>query len=407
MRRRTVPFVLLIFFATLGSVFESSLPGQSPAPAAQENSAPAQFAYGGDAAQNPAAFIGNLIFIPVRIDQGKPLLFELNSSAAATSVDPGYAPTPSNSPGVTDSVIRNCLLTLPGVRLPMSALAVAGKDNFASQTGLLYQGTLGADFFKRLVIVVDYLRQTVQLYDPDTFKYSGTGKSFPATFVGTAPLIHAKFEVAGHRPLEAGFEVNSALDAAIVFSKAYTEAHRFSSWRFRTIAVSYPQLDAGAKIFLGRLKSFQLGPYTVQEPVAAFSQSNPVKGGDATVAGAIGAGFLRRFTVIFDLPHQRIIIEPNLEFNKFAEEDMSGLSIIAKGSNLKTFEIVRVQPGTSAASNGIHEGDIIAGVDTEAAADMTLPALRNLFRQVGHKYKLLIERNGKTQEVVLEMKRLI
>jgi hypothetical protein len=407
MRRRTVPFVLLIFIATLGFVFESSLPGQSPAPTVQENSAPAQFAFGGNAAQNPAAFIGNLIFIPVRIDQGKPLLFELNSSAAATSVDPGFAPTGPNSAGAADSAIRNCVLTLPGVQLPMSVLAVVGNDTFSSQTGLLYQGTLGADFFNRLVIVVNYLRQTVQLYDPATFTYSGTGKSFPATFVGTAPLIRAKFEVPGHRSMEASFEVNTALDAAVVFSRAYTEAHRFSSWHFKTIAVSYPQLDAGAKIFLGRLKTFQLGPYTVQDPVAAFSQSNPVKGGDATVAGAIGADFLRRFNVIFDLPHKRLIIEPNLEFNKFAEEDMSGLSIVAKGSNLKTFEIVRVQPGTSAASNGIHEGDIIAGVDTEAAADMTLPALRNLFRQVGHKYKLLIERNGKTQEVVLEMKRLI
>jgi hypothetical protein len=407
MRRRTAPGVLLIFIATLGFVFESTLPGQSPVPTSQENSAPARFAYGGNAAQNPAAFIGNLIFLPVRIDQGKPLLFELDSSAAATSVDPGYAPTVSTSAGATDSAIRNCVLTLPGVQLPMSALAFAGKSAFGSQTGLFYLGTLGADFFNRLVIVVDYLRQTVQLYDPATFTYSGTGKSFPVTFLGTAPLIHAKFEISGHKPLEASFEVNTALDAPIVFSSAYTEAHRFSSWRFKTLAVSYPQLDAGAKIFLGRLKTFQLAPFTVQEPVAAFSQSNPVKGGDATVAGAIGAGFLRRFTVIFDLPHHRIIVEPNLEFNKFAEEDMSGLSIVAKGPNLKTFEIVRVQPGTSAASNDIHEGDIIAGIDTEAAADLTLPAVRNLFRQVGHKYKLLIERNGKTQEVVIEMKRLI
>jgi hypothetical protein len=407
MRRRTAPFVLLIFITTLGFVFESTLPGQSPVPTSQENSGPARFAYGGNAAQNPAAFIGNLIFMPVRIDQGKPLLFELDSSAAATSVDPGYAPTVSTSAGATDSAIRNCVLTLPGVQLPMSALAFAGKSAFGSQTGLLYLGTLGADFFNRLVIVVDYLRQTVQLYDPATFTYSGTGKSFPVTFLGTAPLIHAKFEISGHKPLEARFEVNTALDAPIVFSSAYTEAHRFSAWRFKTIAASYPQLDAGAKIFLGRLKTFQLAPFTVQEPVAAFSQSNPVKGVDATVAGAIGAGFLRRFTVIFDLPHQRIIVEPNLEFNKFAEEDMSGLSIVAKGPNLKTFEIVRVQPGTSAASNDIHEGDIIAGIDTEAAADLTLPAVRNLFRQVGHKYKLLIERNGKTQEVVIEMKRLI
>jgi C-terminal processing protease CtpA/Prc len=141
--------------------------------------------------------------------------------------------------------------------------------------------------------------------------------------------------------------------------------------------------------------------------VAAFSQSNPGQSGNKSVAGAIGAGFLRRFTVIFDLPHQRIIFEPNIQFNKFAEEDMSGLSIVAKGPNLKTFEIAHVQPGTPGASAGVREGDLIAGVDGEPAADMTLSSIRDLFRQVGHKYKLLIERNGKTEEVVIEMKRLI
>src|ERR1700733_1736704 len=159
MRRRTVPFVLLIFIATLGFVFESSLPGQSPAPTVQENSAPAQFAYGGNAAQNPAAFIGNLIFLPVRIDQGKPLLFELDSSASATSVDPSYAPNASTSAN-SGAFVPNCVLALPGVQLPMRALTVAGKKDFGLQMGMPYYGTLGADFFDRLVVVVNYLRQT-------------------------------------------------------------------------------------------------------------------------------------------------------------------------------------------------------------------------------------------------------
>jgi PDZ domain-containing protein len=407
MRRRDASFVALIFMAMTGLALQPALPGQSPAGASQENTEPARFAYGGNAAQDPAAFFGNLIFLPVRIDQGKPLLFELDSTAIATSVDAASVPDASASVAASVPAIRNCVLALPGVELPTSSLFVAGKNDFGLQMGMPYHGTLGADFFNRLVIVVNYLRQTVQLYDPATFTYSGQAKSFPVTFLGTAPLIHAKFDVSGHRSLEANFEVNTALDAAIVFSSAYTEAHRFSSWHFKTIPVSHPELDAGAKIFLGRMKSFQLGPYTIDEPVAAFSQSNPVKGGDATVAGVLGAGFLRRFNVIFDFPHKRMIFEPNLEFNKFAEEDMSGLSIVAKGPNLRTFEILHVQPGTPGASAAIHEGDIIAGIDQEPAADMTLNAIRNLFRQVGHKYKLLIERNGKTQEVVIEMKRLI
>jgi len=46
-------------------------------------------------------------------------------------------------------------------------------------------------------------------------------------------------------------------------------------------------------------------------------------------------------------------------------------------------------------------------VDDEAAADMTLSAVRNLFRQVGHKYKLLIERDGTTKTVNVTMRRSI
>jgi hypothetical protein len=399
-------FLIVFILATIGFPAQPSSPGQFPAPRAQENTAPARFAFGGNAAQNPAAFVGNLIFLPVRINQEKPLLFELDSSASMSSVDSAYAPNASASanPGVA---VPGCVLSLPGVELPMSLLSVAGKKDFGLQMGMPYYGTLGADFFDRLVVVVNYLRQTVQLYDPATFAYSGPGKSFPLTFAGTAPLIRAKFELSGHKSLEANFEVNTALDAAIVFSSAYNESHRFSSVHFKTVASSYPELDGGAKIFLGRLKVFQLGPYAVEEPVAVFSQSSPAKVSDPTLAGAIGSGFLRRFTVVFDFPHQRIILEPNLEFNKFAEEDMSGLSIVAKGTNLRSFEIVRVEPGSPGDVAGIHKGDIIAGIDEEPAADITLTAMRDLFRQVGHTYKLVIERNGKTQEVVIEMKRLV
>jgi hypothetical protein len=404
MRRHA--FLIVFIFAAFIFALQASSPGQSPAPAVQENTAPARFAYGGNAAQNPAAFIGNLIFLPVRIDQGKPLLFELDSSATTTSVDPSSAPNASASANA-GAAVPNCVLALPGVELPMRVLSVVGKKDFGLQMGIPYYGTLGADFFNRLVVVVNYLRQTVQLYDPATFTYSGPGKTFPLTFAGVTPLIRAKFELSGHKSLEANFEVNTALDAAIVFSSAYTEAHRFSSVHFKTVVHSYPDLDGGAKIFLGRLKIFQLGPYVVEEPVAAFSQASPAKGSDPDLAGTIGAGFLRRFTVVFDLPHQRMILDPNLDFNKFAEEDMSGLSIVAKGTNLRTFEIVRVQLGSPGAAAGIHEGDIIAGIDGEPAADITLSAVRDLFRQVGHKYKLAIERNGETQEVVIEMKRLV
>jgi putative serine protease PepD len=86
---------------------------------------------------------------------------------------------------------------------------------------------------------------------------------------------------------------------------------------------------------------------------------------------------------------------------------MSGLSLVAKGANLKSFEVVQVQPGTPAAGAGIQKGDIIVAVDDEPAADLNMAAVRDLFRQVGHEYKLLIDRKGQSITVSIKMHRLI
>lgn len=406
MKQRCAIFLVFVLALAAGLAVQPARPhGQSASSAPSQNLAPARFSFGGNAAQIPAQFSDNLIFLPVSLNGGKPSFFELDSSGNPTNADPSHVPADSDS-AAPPAAIHNCFLNLPGVELPMDLLPVSPRSDFATQLGIPYQGTLGADFFARVVVVVDYARETVQLYDPAIYTYTGQGKSLPLKFAGNVPLVRAKFQIPGQKLLEADFEVNTALNAAVMFSSAYTDAHRISATHFRAAAASYPSLDGGSKIFLGRLKGFQLGAYVVEDVVAAFSQKG-LPGVDKSVAGSIGGGFLRRFTVIFDFPHQRLILDANLQINKFAEEDMSGLSIVAKGAGLKTFEVVQVQPGTPGANAGVQSGDIISGIDDEPAADLTLLSIRDLFRQVGHKYKLLIERGGKTMEINFQMRRLV
>jgi len=50
---------------------------------------------------------------------------------------------------------------------------------------------------------------------------------------------------------------------------------------------------------------------------------------------------------------------------------------------------------------------VIAGVDQDAAADMTLYDVRDLLRQAGHRYTLIIIRNGQTLTVPIQMRRLL
>jgi len=368
---------------------------------AQEQAGSVRFAFGGNVAEVPAEFRDHLVFLPVSVNNGQPSLFELDSTAAASSMEPSRAA----ELGLSD--LRNPSLHLPGLEIRLPTLALGARENFGAQTGRAYQGTIGNDFLGSVVAEIGYGRQTVRLYDPGVYRYSGNGSGIPLTFAGGMPVIHAKIDLPGQKAREGEFIVNTALDAAILVSEQFAETHHLFSAHMKTIQASDPQINGGGNIALGRAKGFQIGTYQVGSPIVAFSPEGPAGGADKNFAGTIGAGLLRRFTVIFDYAHKQIIFAPNTYFADYEEEDKSGLTIIAKGAGLKTFEVVAVQASTPAGEAGIQKGDIIAGIDDEPAADLTLSAVRDLFRQIGHRYKLLIQRSGQTVQISIQMRRLL
>lgn len=368
---------------------------------AQQSAPPARFAFGGNAAEIPAEFSENLIFLPVDINKSQPSLFELDSTAAASSISRARA----TELGLAN--LQNPVLSLPGVAMPFATLAIVDQENRSAQIGRPYQGTLGADFLSRVVVEIDYLRETVRLYDPSAYKYSGKGASFPLSLQAGVPIIRAKFTLPGQKTHEGEFAVDTALDASLLISERFAESHRVFSSHMKTVTASDPEIDDGANIVLGRLAEFQMGHFEVKNPIAAFIRQTPNSASNTERAGSIGGGMLRRFTVIFDYAHQQLTLDPNTHFADYEQEDKSGISVVAKGPGLLTFEIASVQPGTPGAEAGVKKGDVIAGIDDEAAADLTLASIRNLFRQVGHKYKLLIQRNGESVQLTVQMRRLI
>jgi hypothetical protein len=407
--------LLVCLFALLAVSLRPAPPGEPRASSGREQSgASARFAGGGNAAEIPAEFIGNLVFLPVRVNSGKPSLFDLDSRAPHSSIDParaaaldlGVQPAGGQGPLEAAGSIRDCVVNLPGVDFPMSSLAVSAKQDFGPQVGRPNQGTLGNDFFARTIVLIDYARRTVRLYDPGVYQYSGPGTRVHLTFVEGTPVIRAKFSVSRGKAFDADFAVNTARDASVLISDQYADAHHVFSSHLRTIPDVTPQSDGGEGAVLGRLKEFELGPFSILEGViAVFSRGSPLGAGNSRIAGELGGGLLRRFTVIFDYPHQQMILEPNAHLSEEDQEDKSGISVVVAGPDLKVFEVAQVEAGTPAAEAGVRKGDIIAGVDEEAAADLTLAELRDLFRQVGHRYKLVISRSGETLEMTVQMRR--
>lgn len=373
---------------------------QKRATAADESpaAAVAHFKNGGNAAEIPAAFIDHLVFIPVRVNQSEPSLLELDTAARSSSIDPGRAAE------LGLGKLATPVLNLSGLDVSFSEFVETPKPDFATRMGRPYQGTLGNDFLASVVAEINYARETMQLYDPAVYKYKGRGKGFSVTFVDGMPVLKAKAIVEG-RSVKADFIVNTALDAPVLIYHQYAEAHRLSLRR--SISAASLPIQGAENDTIGRLSRFQLGPFQVEEGLVVFSRRAPPMSRGAQLAGEIGVEMLRRFRVIFDYPHKQIYFAPNSEFQSQDFEDMSGLTITAGGPNLKKFEITRVRPNTPGADAGLRKGDIIEGVDGDAAADLSLTDLRSLFHQVGHACELVITRNGKTLNVTMTMHRLL
>jgi PDZ domain len=372
-----------------------------PPPTPPPPEAVIRFSYGGNVAQVPAQFVGNLIFLPARVNLSQPSMFALDTTSPVSSLDPQRAA----DLGITS--FRAPVLNLSDVDILLPDLGSVANADFGARVGRAYEGTIGNDVFSNAVVELEYGRQTVRMYDPAAFQYRGGGKSFPLTMRDGMPAVKAKVTVAGHKSGEVLFVINTALDVPLVISDHFAQQHHFFSSHMKTVPVAPGELGIGGNAVMARIEDFQIGPYQVEGPLAAFAQGKLSSADDSQVAGEIGGGMLRRFTVTLDYARQVAIFDSNSEIRTDDHEDMSGISVAASGPNLKTFEVTQVRPGSPAADAGVRKGDVIAGVDDEAAADMTLSALRTLFRQVGHKYKLLVERDGKTLTINVTMRRSI
>jgi PDZ domain len=391
-RKAFIGFLCLFCGGFALSRAQTNPPASAPAPADEP-----KFAYGGDAAEIAAQFVENLVFLSARINGSAPSLFQLNTVAATSSIAPDRAAE------IERVNVPNPVLNLTGLDFPFASLAVEPKPEFGPRVGMGYQGTLGRDFLSPLVVQIDSLRETVRAYAPASYKYSGKGLVFPLSQTNGIPVISLRFALERGKEVNANFIVDTALDASVAFNDKYLAAHKMNDDRGKTIPAIDP-LSGAPTAALGRMRTLMFAKDIAGDVLTVFSdQAFPDAG--TPVAGAIGSGMLRRFIVTFDFPHHQLILEPNSHFPEPDQEDKSGLLVVAKGTNYKTFEVVNVQPNSPAALAGIKKGDIIAGIDTDPAADLSLLTVRNLFCQVGHKYKITIQRGDQTQEITLQMHR--
>jgi len=204
----------------------------------------------------------------------------------------------------------------------------------------------------------------------------------------------------GYEPLACNLAVDSGAYSALRLYRPYLKKHHLLELHAPLIDSFGFGLGGEFPEKLGRVSSLRIGSLAVKEPVTSFSDARSGATSGSDYDGTIGGAVLDRFKVIFDYPHQQIILEPTSSFSSTWRVDTSGLILRASGAHLTTISVLHVLGNTPAAAAGIKEGDIIMSVDGQDSSRLGLEGMRRLFANSGD-YHLQLRSGQQNREIHL------
>jgi Aspartyl protease/PDZ domain len=417
LRMKVIPFLLRTFAIALialtscaGEAFRSSAAAQAPTAQASVASIPLELA--GE----------NYVLIKARVNGSEPLTFLLDSgggsglvlyykAAQALKLEiVGKGKGGGAGEGTFETAsIKGASLSLSGVTMNDQTFVVFPPEKTGITGGRAVDGVIGCALFKRYVVEIDYQSRVVSLFEPALYQYAGRGESIPLNILSNLPFVRMQIPLAGRKPLEDKFIVDTGAGRfAIILNAPVVASNNLLAVPPKTITEPGASGVGGEiKLTVGRWPSLQLGHFTLTNPVVHFAQDRKGAFASSEFGGVIGGELLSRFKVIFDYAHQRMILEPNGHFADGFDIDMSGIRIRAEGADLKQLRIIRLVENSPAIEAGLREGDLISAIDGRAAAELSLKEISKIFKQEGRECGLDLIRGEEKKKVRLKLRRLI
>jgi hypothetical protein len=371
----------------------------------------------------PFEITSNKPFVQVRVNDSDPLWFILDTGSGqgslidrerAIALGLKWSHEEEQHMGAGEGAIIKASWTtgvdfdIHGEALLNQSAMIIPFTHVAEYEGRALDGTIGANFLSLYVVEIDYPSETIRLYKPGAYVYSGTGRAIPFEFIGGLPAIQCAIYMPDSEPVTGRFVVDTGTRMAILINTPFVEKHRLLETNMKFLAGTVGGGVGGeSKGYVGRIDKMHLGPFMVNKPIATFSQDTSGVAATSAFDGIIGGEILRRCKVILDYSRRLLILEPGSGPPTPYEYDMSGMFLIAKAPDYKQLIIQSVIEGSPADKAGLLKGDIITAIDGRPAGEFILEHIRRLFKEEGREFAIEIKRGDEELEVSIQTERLI
>lgn len=276
--------------------------------------------------------------------------------------------------------------------------------------GTNLDGILGYDFLRRFVVEIDYVNQILTIYEPAKFNYVGDGEMLKINLELDIPKVKGMVDGKHEGIFEIDTGSRNGLDFYASFIKNYRFLEKYPKYLETPLGFGITGPTEGV---VGRIKSFQLGSFLLESPVTGFYLTEESPFGPSKIAGKIGGGILKKFKVIFDYPHYRMILEKNANYHLRDRYNTCGMQLIQENNKIVVYQVIK---NSSANESGIEKGDEILSVNGVSVSSYSLQELREILNQEeGTQIELTLKRmvkqtlhkEAKTERVKLTLKDMI
>lgn len=295
----------------------------------------------------PFQLINNLVFIPININ-GASLTFMVDTGVAETilfSLDNKEIQL-SNVEKIKFSGLGGSL-SIDGlksdrnigrigdevVNMSMSLYVILDEEfNISSHVGIPVNGVIGYHFFKDHPIAIDYISKKITIYENADLLKRKIRKSdeIPISIENNKPYLNADVEMTREKKA-----------SKLLIDLGNSDA----IWLFPTLIKDFVYNRPNIDDFLGRgfngdiygkrsrIHNFYLGDFKFEKPLTAMPDEYSIQHVNLVKdrKGSVGGEIMRRFSLIFDYPNNKLYLKKNRNFDDPFHFNMSGLDFKQDG----------------------------------------------------------------------------
>ncbi|MDB5269569.1 MAG: hypothetical protein JWP58_2609 [Hymenobacter sp.] len=306
----------------------------------------------------------------------------------------------------------NVRVELPDVVAPRMSWLVMSEDvlNLSGYVGVPIAGILGSELFRSFVVTIHSETASLVLADPATYR-APRGKrwsSLPLSLENNKAYFTAPVQLNDSLTMPLKLVLDTGASHAL--SLELDSDPRMAAPTHRLPADLGRGLSGTVRGFLGRVPTLHLGRYAMRAVLTSFPDAGDVhRRIDVPRNGNIGYELLKRFALVIDYPHRRLLLRPNTKFREPFEHDMSGLDLLATGEDYRRFVVLHVVPDSPAATAGIEADEELISVNFLPVNVFSLTQLDRMLHSEDGRVLLLVLRrpDGNIHTATLRLKRQI